>query len=112
VKLHAVLRPVDRQPIGVGIVAVDVSDERKAFRDVAEANRLVSDLLADATAKEQALSRLIESVQEGLLVVDPLGRMKLVNEAAERILGHPRAALIGARLQDERRWAPDGDGKV
>ena len=102
VKLHPVLRPSDRQPIGVGIVAVDVTDERSAFRAVEEANRLVSDLLADATAKEQALSRLLESVQEGLLVVEPSGRMKLVNHAAERILGHPREALVGAQFQDER----------
>jgi len=54
VKLHPVLRPSDRKAIGVGIVAVDVTDERNAFRAVEEANRLVSDLLADATAKEQA----------------------------------------------------------
>jgi PAS domain S-box-containing protein len=111
VKLHPVLRPGDRQPIGVGIVAVDVTDERKAFRDVAAANRLVSDLLADATVKEQALSRLLESVQEGLLVVDPAGKMKLVNQAAERILGHPRKLLIGAQFLDERWWSADGSGK-
>jgi PAS domain S-box-containing protein len=95
----------------VGIVAVDVTDERNAFRAVEEANRLVSDLLADATVKEQALSRLIESVQEGLLVLEPTGRMKLVNRAAERILGHPRKALIGAQFQEERWWCADGSGK-
>src|SRR5438105_7671299 len=111
VKLHPVLRPSDRKAIGVGIVAVDVTDERNAFRAVEEANRLVSDLLADATAKEQALSRLIESVQEGLLVVEPTGKMKLVNEAAERILGHPREALVGRHFQDERWWCADGSGK-
>ena len=111
VKLHPVLRPSDRQPIGVGIVAVDVTDERKAFRDVAEANRLVEDLLADATAKEQALSRLLESVQDGVVVVDPAGRMKLVNHAAERILGHPREALVGAQFEDERWWCADARGK-
>ncbi|MFL5246835.1 MAG: hypothetical protein ACJ79V_03340, partial [Myxococcales bacterium] len=55
VKLHPVLRPSDRQPVGVGIVALDVTDERKALRAVAESNRLVEDLLADAAAKEQAL---------------------------------------------------------
>jgi PAS domain S-box-containing protein len=71
----------------------------------------VSDLLADATAKEQALSRLLESVQEGLLVVEPSGRMKLVNQSAQRILGHPREALIGAQFQDERWWCEDGSGK-
>jgi PAS domain S-box-containing protein len=111
VKLHPVLRPTDRKAIGVGIVALDVTNERDAFRAVEEANRLVGDLLADATAKEQALSRLIESVQEGLLVLEPTGRMKLVNEAAERILGHPRQALIGAQFEDERWWCADGSGK-
>jgi PAS domain S-box-containing protein len=110
VKLHPVLRPSDRTAIGVGIVALDVTDERKAFQAVEEANRLVGDLLADATAKENALSRLIESVQEGLLVVEPTGRMKLVNQAAERILGHPREALVGAQFQDERWWCADGSG--
>jgi PAS domain-containing protein len=34
VKLHPVLRPSDREPIGVGIVAVDVTQERKASRAV------------------------------------------------------------------------------
>ena len=111
VKLHPVLRPSDRKAIGIGIVAVDVTDERKAFRAVEEANRLVGDLLADANAKEQALSRLLESVQEGLLVVDSTGRMKLINQAAERILGHPREALVGAHFQDERWWSADGSGK-
>jgi PAS domain S-box-containing protein len=111
VKLHPVLRPSDRQAIGVGIVALDVTDERNAFRAVEEANRLIGDLLAAATAKEQALSRLIESVQEGLLVVEPTGRMRLVNKAAERILGHPREALVGAQFQDERWWCADGSGK-
>src|SRR5438105_3352583 len=75
VKLHPVLRPTDRVEIGIGVVAIDVTDKRDAFRAVEEANRLVSELLADANAKEQALSRLIGSVQEGLLVLDPTGRM-------------------------------------
>jgi PAS domain S-box-containing protein len=110
-KLHSVLRPADREPIGVSIVAVDVTDERKAFHEVEEANRLVATLLADATAKELALSRLIESVQEGVLLVDPSGRVKQVNRAAERIIGQPRDALIGARFEDERWWCADGSGK-
>jgi PAS domain S-box-containing protein len=110
VKLHPVLRPADRVPIGIGIVAVDVTDKRDAFRSVEEANRLISELLADATAKEQALSRLIGSVQEGLLVLDPTGRMKLVNPAAEHILGHRREVLVGAQFEDERWWCADGSG--
>jgi PAS domain S-box-containing protein len=111
VKLHSVLRPSDRAPIGVGIVAVDVTDRHAAFRDVQEANRLVQDLLADAKARELALLRLIESVQEGVLLVDPAGRVKHVNRAAERIMGHPREALIGARFEDERWWCADESGR-
>jgi PAS domain S-box-containing protein len=110
VKLHPVLRPTDRVEIGIGVVAIDVTDKRDAFRAVEEANRLVSELLADANAKEQALSRLIGSVQEGLLVLDPTGLMKLVNRAAVHILGHPREALVGAKFQDERWWCADGSG--
>jgi sigma-B regulation protein RsbU (phosphoserine phosphatase) len=110
-KLHSVLRPSDRQPIGTSIVAVDVSNERRAFREVEEANRLVAALLADATAKELALSRVIESMQEGVLLVDPSGRVKQVNRAAERIIGQPRDALIGARFEDERWWCADASGK-
>lgn len=111
VKLHSILRPSDRVPVGIGIVALDVTDERKAFHDIEDANRLVGDLLNDVTAKELALSRLIESVQDGLLLVDPAGRMKQVNRSAERILGHSREALVGARFEDQRWWSADGSGK-
>jgi PAS domain S-box-containing protein len=110
VKLHPVLRPSDREPVGVGIVALDVTDEREALRKVQEANRLVSELLADATAKELALSRLLESVQDGVLLIDPDGRVKQVNRAAERILGHGRDLLVNARFEDERWWSADGSG--
>jgi PAS domain S-box-containing protein len=110
VKLHTVLRPSDREPIGVGIVALDVTDQRKALQDVIEANQLVSSLCADARAKELALTRLLESVQDGVLLVDPEGRIKQVNAAAERIIGRPRQALVGALFADERWSADDGSG--
>ena len=44
-------------------------------------------------------------------MVEPAGRMKLVNPAAERILGHSREALVGAQFQDERWWCVDGSGQ-
>ncbi|MGZ6144291.1 MAG: sensor histidine kinase, partial [Myxococcales bacterium] len=53
-------------------------------------------------------SRLLESVQEGVLLVDPAGRVKQVNRAAERILGHGRDRLINARFADARWWSADG----
>ncbi|HEY2030695.1 MAG TPA: PAS domain-containing sensor histidine kinase [Myxococcales bacterium] len=109
-KLHAVLDPDTASPIGVGVVALDVTDERAACRNFEEANRLVSDLLADSTAKELALARLIDSVQEGVVLVDPTGRVKQMNSAAARIMGHPSAQLTGVRF-DEVGWSnPDGTG--
>ena len=91
--------------------AVDVTDERAAFRNIEEANRLVAHLLADTTAKELALARLIDSVQEGVLLVDPAGRVKQVNAAAERIMGHPRSELIGELFEDAPWWNADGTGR-
>lgn len=109
-KLHSILRPTDLAPVGTGIVALDVTDERKAFRDIQEANRLVAQLLADANARKLALSRLIESVQEGLILLTPDGVITQVNQAAERIVGHPRRSLVGAQFRDERWWCADGSG--
>ena len=109
-KLHSILRPTDRAPVGTGIVALDVTEERKAFRDIQESNRLVAQLLADANARKLALSRLIESVQEGLILLAPDGVITQVNQAAERIMGHPRRSLVGARFQDQRWWSADGSG--
>ena len=111
IKLHPVLRPSDRELVGVGIVALDVTNEREALRHLEEGNRVVAELLADATAKELLLSRLLESVPEGVLLVGPEGRVKQVNRAAERILGHSRDELVQARFDDERWWNADGRGK-
>jgi PAS domain S-box-containing protein len=45
------------------------------------------------------------------VLVDPAGRVKQVNRAAERILGRPRDALVNARFEDERWWSADGSGR-
>jgi PAS domain S-box-containing protein len=109
-KLHAVLGPDAAEPIGVGVVAVDVTDERAAFRDFEAANRLVSDLLAESSAKEIALSRLIDSVQEGVVLIDPSGRVKQVNTAAARMMGHKAAELVGIPFDQAGWWSADGTG--
>lgn len=51
-------------------------------------------------AERDRLSRIIETMAEGLLILDAEGRYVLVNAAAERILGAPRDALAGRHFLD------------
>ena len=60
---------------------------------------------ADETARrraEQQYSTVVASLDEGVLVIGPSGRVMSANPAAERILGAPESALLGATAAD---WA-------
>jgi sigma-B regulation protein RsbU (phosphoserine phosphatase) len=46
-----------------------------------------------------------------VVLVDPLGRVKQLNTAAEKILGHPREELIGELFEDAPWWSEDGKGR-
>ncbi len=41
---------------------------------------------------------LLESASEGIVLIDAAGRITLVNHAAERMFGYPRAELLGQTL--------------
>jgi len=45
-----------------------------------------------------ARSTMVESVQEAMIVLDPMGRIVDLNPAARRLLGNERAALWGRKL--------------
>ena len=61
-----------------------------------------ADARADAVmrASEERLRRTVEAAADGLLVFDAGGRLTLVNAAAERLLGVPRADLLGATYRE------------
>lgn len=52
--------------------------------------------LRSGSPKFQAL---FELAPDGMVVVDPDGRITMVNEQAERMFGHPRGDLVGRRVE-------------
>ena len=77
-----------------------VSDEA-AGRDVE-----IERLRRDARLSEAALRRsedtaraVIESASEGIILIDPAGRIVLVNAAAEKMFDYARADLLGRPLE-------------
>jgi PAS domain S-box-containing protein len=62
-------------------------------------------------AQGDRLSRIIETMAEGLVIMDREGRYVLLNAAAERLMRTPRAAIQGLRYDEVpwRREVLDGD---
>ncbi len=57
---------------------------------------------------EQNLVSMLESITDGLAILDPDYRMSFVNPAAERIIGRAREELLGQNYWDEFPLARDG----
>jgi len=67
---------------GAVLTAVDITGRKKA---------------------EQRLRDIIETITEGIFIIDAEGRYELVNRAGEELLGTPRERAIGLRF-DEAPW--------
>ncbi|MDI4635911.1 PAS domain S-box protein [Pelomonas sp. V22] len=65
-------------------VQTDVTDSRMAMLQLRE--------------QEAMLSAVIDSASDAIISCDPTGRVRLFNPAAERIFGHPAAAMLGQTL--------------
>jgi PAS domain S-box-containing protein len=71
-----------------------------------EHQRAEQQLERDARLSEAALRlsedtarAVLESASEGIILIGPAGRISLVNAAAERMFGYPRAELLGQPLE-------------
>ncbi|MEO5818510.1 MAG: PAS domain S-box protein [Gemmatimonadaceae bacterium] len=58
------------------------------------------------------MESILEALAEGVAILDADGVIQAVNEAAERILGAPRAVMLGAALLDLPWVAYEGDGRL
>src|SRR5262245_52388438 len=73
----------DGAVVGFVCVVTDVTDRLRAEERL--------------RAGEERLARVVEATADGIVLVDPSGRITLANAAAASILGRPHAALVGAR---------------
>ena len=71
--------------------------------EITRLERRVAELESAATdhrhGEERLTRALLESATEGIILVDAAGRITLVNRAAERMFGYPRAELLGETLE-------------
>lgn len=57
-------------------------------------------LVQEVSAKEMRLAAIVQNMQEGLLLIEPQGRIESANPAATRLLGASERELMGVPLSD------------
>jgi PAS domain S-box-containing protein len=75
-------------------------------------NEALRDLVSDLRQRDQWTDQILESVPEGMLVVDPRGRVVRANRAAHEIFGYPGGSMPGMSvdaLMPERYRAGHAD---
>ncbi|WP_413205450.1 ATP-binding protein [Rhodospirillum sp. A1_3_36] len=88
-------------PLGgyVNIYASDVTAQVRAERELRSLNESLEDVIRsrtkDLTSKEARLSSIIDTMVDGLIVIDQTGRIETFNLAAQEIFGYTEAEIIG-----------------
>jgi PAS domain S-box-containing protein len=92
-RVPAEVQALQRRVAELEASSVDLRREKGALEKEAVSRQLALD-------KSEAIGRaLLESVSEGILLVDASGRIILGNAGAERMFGYPREELVGADLE-------------
>ncbi|MGQ0723427.1 MAG: PAS domain-containing protein, partial [Candidatus Eiseniibacteriota bacterium] len=82
--------------VHVRLLGLDVSARR-------EAERQVDQSLGLAEAQRARMERILRSIGDAVVVTDPDGQVRLMNETAERLLGERETAAFGRDLFGEQQ---------
>ena len=77
-----------------------------------DANARLREVTDRARAAGERMGRVLETMAEGVLLVEDDGRIGFANEAAARILGTTRGELTGLRVDDPRLEVQRGGTRV
>ncbi len=98
-------------PIELGLSAVRVDDHWQAvavIRDVTERKAAEEEL----RRSKEYLARIVETIAEGIYIVDTDGKIVFANQAAEEIFGIAREELYNRTYNDSKWNVKNGNGKV
>ncbi|HSE38324.1 MAG TPA: ATP-binding protein [Blastocatellia bacterium] len=84
----------DDETAGVCIVVTDLTDQKRTL-ELRAAREFERTLREHAEAGQLKISKILESITDSFIALDREWRFTDVNERAARILGKPRAELIG-----------------
>jgi len=70
----------------------DLEDARTAARNVSEDIQSQAEILAKTNAKDEAM---LASIGDGMVIVGPVGRIILINQSAQHLLGLAKEELVG-----------------
>jgi PAS domain S-box-containing protein len=107
------LRPLERISTAAQAIAggehISITPLKRTD-EVGALSRSLASMVTSLAGNEDRLQRIIETIADGILMLDQQGRYRLTNAAAEQLLDVPRSAIIGKPWYESpwRREALDG----
>jgi PAS domain S-box-containing protein len=84
------------EPVGFLLITKDISEDVRLTREL-EANRKQAE--EGLRASEEQFRGLLESAPDAMVIVDPQGRIALVNRQTEQLFGYQREELLGQPIE-------------